>query len=80
MVAKKCNDTGQLYPDSVQSLVAEPFIDAASCKEDLFHGMGREDIDAAMLGSGRPFVIELRMPRVRNLDLSTIENQINKKK
>ena len=76
---KKCNDTGQLYPDSVQSLIAEPFIDAASCKEDLFHGMGREDIDAAMLGSGRPFVIELRMPRVRNLDLSTIENQINKK-
>ena len=76
---KKCNGTGQLYPDSVQSLVAEPFIEATSCKEDLFHGMGREDIDAAMLGSGRPFVIELRMPKFRNLDLNMIENQINKK-
>ena len=41
--------------------------------------MGREDIDAAMLGSGRPFVIELRMPKCRNLDLSMIENQVNKK-
>jgi len=76
---KKCNDTGQLYPDSVQSLIAESFIEATSCKEDLFHGMGREDIDAAMLGSGRPFVIELRMPKFRDIDLSMIENQINEK-
>ena len=75
----KCNDTGQLYPDSVQSLVAASFIAASQCKEDLFHGMGREDIDAAMLGSGRPFVIELRMPKIRQIDLNEIENDINTK-
>ena len=74
---KKCKDTGQLYSDSVQSLVAEPLIEASLCKEDLFHGMGREDIDAAMLGSGRPFVIELRMPKKRELNLEAIGKEIN---
>jgi tRNA pseudouridine synthase 10 len=34
----KCNNTGQLYPDSVQSLIASPFMIASSCSEDLFHG------------------------------------------
>ena len=73
----KCNNTGQLYPDSVQSLIASPFVIASSCSEDLFHGMGREDIDAAMLGNGRPFVLELRMPKKRNLNLLEIEKKIN---
>ena len=73
----KCNNTGQLYPDSVQSLIASPFVVASFCSEDLFHGMGREDIDAAMLGSGRPFVLELRMPKNRNLNLLEIEKKIN---
>jgi len=73
----KCNNTGQLYPDSVQSLIASPFLIASSCSEDLFHGMGREDIDAAMLGNGRPFVLELRMPKKRNLNLLEIEKTIN---
>lgn len=75
----KCNNTGQLYPDSVQSLIAHPFTVASSCSEDLFHGMGREDIDAAMLGNGRPFVLELRMPKNRNLDLQKIGKKVNTK-
>ena len=73
----KCNNTGQLYPDSVQSLIARHFTIASSCSEDLFHGMGREDIDAAMLGRGRPFVLELRMPKNRSLDLLEIEKKLN---
>ena len=35
-----CNNTGQLYPDSVQSLVAAPFMKATHSTENLFHGMG----------------------------------------
>ena len=70
----KCNNTGQLYPDSVQSLIAHPFTIES---EDLFHGMGREDIDAAMLGHGRPFVLELRMPKNRDLDLQKIGKKVN---
>jgi tRNA pseudouridine synthase 10 len=74
---KKCNDTGQLYPDSVQSLIANPFCIAVEASEDLFHGMGREDIDAAMLGRGRPFVLELRMPKRRELDLIKLAEEVN---
>ena len=72
-----CNNTGQLYPDSVQSLVAAPFMKATHSTENLFHGMGREDIDAAMLGSGRPFVLELRRPKVRDIDLDKMQMEIN---
>ena len=39
--------------------------------------MGREDIDAAMLGVGRPFVLELRKPRKREIDLVNIAENIN---
>ena len=74
---KGCNNTGQLYPDSVQSLVANPFMKVTKATENLFHGMGREDIDAAMLGSGRPFVLELRMPRNRDIDLNEMTAKIN---
>jgi tRNA pseudouridine synthase 10 len=66
-----------MYPESVQSLVAGPLLEAAGASEDKFHGMGREDIDAAMLGEGRPFVLELRQPKVRNLDLAAFEKVIN---
>jgi len=45
--------------------------------ENLFHGMGREDIDAAMLGSGRPFVLELRMPKNRQINLKEMRDKIN---
>ena len=75
---KNCNGTGQLYPDSVQSLVADTFMKVTESSENLFHGMGREDIDAAMLGLGRPFVLELRMPKKRDVDLEEIEAEINR--
>ena len=77
MGCKRCDKTGQLYPDSVQSLIANSFSRESLCTEDLFHGMGREDIDAAMLGDGRPFVLELRMPKVRDLNLEGLGKEIN---
>ena len=46
-------------------------------KEAKFHGAGREDIDVLMLGSGRPFVLEIKEPKIRNLDLAKIEQEIN---
>jgi tRNA pseudouridine synthase 10 len=66
-----------LYPDSVQSLIAKKFLEVSLSDEDLFHGMGREDIDAAMLGDGRPFVLELRRPKRRELDLVNIAEDVN---
>ena len=44
----------------------------------VLHGAGREDIDARMLGSGRPFVMEVEAPRKRSVDLTVLEAEINR--
>jgi tRNA pseudouridine synthase 10 len=66
----QCGGSGKTYPTSVEELVGGPLVTAAGAEGTRFHGMGREDIDARMLGRGRPFVIELLRPRVRSIDLA----------
>lgn len=73
----KCGGTGLLYPDSVEELVSKPFLEAAQGEKTAFHASGREDIDARMLGTGRPFVVEVSKPKKRFLDLKKIEETIN---
>jgi len=72
-----CNFTGKQYPESVEELIAAPFLAAAGADKAYLHGAGREDIDARMLGSGRPFVLEVVSPHVRSLDLSLLRDQVN---
>lgn len=43
------------------------------------HGAGREDVDVLMLGNGRPFILEIKAPKRRNVDLSLLEKEINEK-
>lgn len=74
---EECNFTGKQYPESVEELISEHFLKLTKGREAKFHGAGREDIDVLMLGSGRPFVLEIKEPRIRNLDLEKLENQIN---
>jgi tRNA pseudouridine synthase 10 len=74
---EKCGGTGQLYPESVEELSSKPLLEAAEGEKTLFHASGREDIDARMLGTGRPFVIEVSKPRKRFVDLKKIEEKIN---
>ncbi len=64
-----CDGTGRTYPTSVEELAAAPFVAATRAEGTRFHGMGREDIDARMLGRGRPFVLELLRPRVRTVNV-----------
>jgi tRNA pseudouridine synthase 10 len=45
--------------------------------EAVFHGAGREDVDALMLGTGRPFVLEVKNPRRRDADLEELEAEVN---
>jgi len=74
---EKCGGTGKMYPESVEELVSKPFLEAAEGEKTAFHASGREDIDARMLGSGRPFVIEISKPKKRFLDLKTLEGDVN---
>jgi len=72
-----CNYTGKMYPESVEEIIAAPFMESSVAEEHALHGMGREDIDALMLGTGRPFVLELKNPRRRAFDMDSMESAIN---
>ncbi len=74
---EKCGGTGKLYPESVEELSSKPLLEATLGEEAFLHASGREDIDARMLGSGRPFVIEVSKPKKRFVDLKQIEAQVN---
>ncbi|MCE4599536.1 MAG: tRNA pseudouridine(54/55) synthase Pus10 [Desulfurococcales archaeon] len=43
----------------------------------IVHAAGREDVDARMLGSGRPVLIEVKAPRRRRVELKALENEAN---
>ncbi len=75
---ERCGNTGKMYSTSVEEIVAAPFIERTEGVAASFHGMGREDVDALMLGNGRPFVLEVKEPRRRSIDLQAVENEINK--
>jgi len=74
---EKCGGTGKMYAESVEELASKAFLEAAEGEKTSFHASGREDIDARMLGSGRPFVIEVSKPKKRFLDLEKIEAAVN---
>jgi tRNA pseudouridine synthase 10 len=72
-----CGGSGKTYPSSVEELVAAPFLAASGAEGTRFHGMGREDINARMLGGGRPFVLELLRPHRRTLAIETLAAEAN---
>jgi len=70
-----CHGKGKMYETSVQEIIGDIALEMAEGKEHFFHGMGREDIDARMLGDGRPFVLEISQPRRRFIDLDELEKR-----
>jgi tRNA pseudouridine synthase 10 len=74
---KKCNYTGKLYEITIEELVAQKALEFSEGTDESFHGSGREDIDALMLGNGRPFILEIKNPKIRSIDLDRLEKEIN---
>ena len=74
---EECNFTGKQYPESVEELISEHVLKLTKGKEAKVHGAGREDIDVLMLGSGRPFVLEIKEPKIRKLDWESVEADVN---
>jgi len=72
-----CGGSGYLYDESVEQLTAPVVMDVMDGTEATFHGAGREDVDARMLGTGRPFVIEVEEPHRRTVDVERLEGDIN---
>ncbi len=70
-----CHGKGKMYETSVQEIIGDVALEMTGGKEHFFHGMGREDIDACMLGDGRPFVLEISDPKVRRIDLDELKRR-----
>jgi len=74
----KCNGTGKMYSESVEEIIAGPLLEKTGGEDVAFHAAGREDVDARMLGTGRPFIMEVKKPRKRFIDLQSLTGLINK--
>ncbi len=72
-----CNFEGKKYV-SVEELIISPAVRLFQGKNGFLHGAGREDVDARMLGTGRPFILEISEPRKRSVSLSSLEEVINR--
>ena len=73
----RCGGTGKMYPTSVEEVVAAEIMRESGGTGHALHGMGREDVDARMLGRGRPFIVEIKEPRKRGIDLEAAVRRIN---
>jgi len=73
----ECDFKGYRYETSVEELIIKRAIEMCKGTGAKFHGAGREDIDALMLGSGRPFIMEIKDPKIRSIDLKKLEQEIN---
>ncbi len=74
----KCNSTGKMYPESVEEIIGGPALEETEGEDISFHAAGREDVDARMLGPGRPFILEIKKPKRRLIDLQDLTHTIDK--
>ncbi len=65
------------FEESVASIICRPFSKATGGKCVFKGGAGREDVDVRMLGNGRPFILEIKRPKRRKINLEEIAREIN---
>jgi len=73
------SDERVLHPTSIEELITAPLIEHFKASGAKLHAAGREDIDARTLGTGRPFVVEIKRPKLRTLDPKKLEEVINQR-
>ncbi|MBO3769251.1 MAG: tRNA pseudouridine(54/55) synthase Pus10 [Thermoproteota archaeon] len=71
-------DSNDVTP-SIEKMLEEILLPVFKGKKLKFHGAGREDVDVKMLGSGRPFIVEILEPKVRNVNLNDLHLEFNSK-
>jgi len=69
----------EMYKETVEDIVAKPFMRATKGMSHSLHAAGREDIDALCL-DWRPFVLEIKKPQKRDVDLKKLAAVVNKNK
>jgi tRNA pseudouridine synthase 10 len=73
-----CNYTGRSEgPDvSVAEYIGLPALELWRAMDFTLHAAGREDLDAAVEGTGRPFILELSEPAKRTVDLDEFARRV----
>ncbi len=66
------------YETSVEEEIGKTLLKITKGTDHSFHGCGREDIDVITIGQGRPFVIEIKNPKKRKINLKKAQGLINK--
>ncbi len=67
------------YRKSIESIIGDPFINETSGRNYTLHVNGREDINTKCL-AGRPFILEIKHPKKREINLNKIKRMVNKSK
>jgi tRNA pseudouridine synthase 10 len=65
------------YKETVEDIIAKPFMRETKGSSHSMHACGREDIDARCLG-WRPFILEIEHPKVREINLEKMRKEVNK--
>ncbi len=73
-----CNYTGFLPGGSVEDYLVPPIVEVHRGTVGVLHAGGREDIDVRTLGTGRPFVVEVKNPKKRHVNLHDLYGMIEK--
>ncbi len=74
-----CNWTGKEYGTSIEDLLINAILPYFEGERGVLHAGGREDVDVRVLGSGRPFTLEIISPKKRNVNLEIVERDVNEK-
>lgn len=67
------------YKQTVQDIIAKPFMKVTSASSHVLHALGREEKEARCL-VWRPFILELKQPIKRKVDTGRIKKEINMRK
>jgi len=74
----ECNYTGFTNDPSIEGFLLKEFRDRFLGEVSIFHAAGREDLDVITVNTGRPFIIEVRRPLKRRINLKELEEFLNK--
>jgi tRNA pseudouridine synthase 10 len=67
------------YKQTVQDIIARPFVRTTLASSHVLHALGREDKEAKCL-VWRPFILELKQPVKRKMNMDKIKKEINMRK
>ncbi len=62
------------YPYSLEEFLNERLKPVFNAERIIHHASGREDVDARMLGTGRPLVVEIKNPRKRRVEMEQLNS------